>query len=81
VEKTQRSFVFRYEEAKEIPKYTSGAPILDRRGDVVGINTGIGRISGREFGHANPLSSILAHLEGALSATQQRNASGASGAP
>jgi hypothetical protein len=80
VERTPRSFVFRYEEEKEMPKYTSGAPILDRHGNVVGINTGIGRFTGREFGHANPLSSILAHLDEGLSASQSRNASGPSGA-
>jgi hypothetical protein len=78
VEKTVDSFAFRYEEAKEMPKYTSGAPILDSRGDVVGINTGLGRFAEREFGHANPLSSILAHIEGALSAFQVHNASGVS---
>jgi hypothetical protein len=70
VEKTPRSFVFRYEEAKEMPQYTSGAPLLDSCGDVVGINTGSGRFADREFGHANPLSSVLAHLERALSASE-----------
>jgi hypothetical protein len=65
---TPRSFVFRYEEAKGMPKHTSEAPILDGDGAVVGINTGLGRFAGHEFGHANPLSSIRAHLEGALSA-------------
>ena len=63
VEHTPRSFVFRYEEAKEMPKYVSGAPILNRRGEVVGINAGFGRFAGREFGHCNPVSSICAHLE------------------
>ena len=63
VEKTPRSFIFRYEEAKELPQHSSGAPILDAHGAVVGINTGLGRFAGREFGHANPLSSIRAHLQ------------------
>ncbi len=63
VEKTQRSFIFRYVESKQLPQHSSGAPILDAQGAVVGINTGLGRFSGREFGHANPLSSIRAHLQ------------------
>ena len=66
VEATPRTFIFRYEEAKETPKYSSGSAILNRDGEVVGINTGLGRFGEHEFGHANPLSSIRAHLEGAL---------------
>jgi len=66
VEKTDRTFIFRYDETKEIPKHSSGAPILDRHGEVVGINTGLGRFGDHEFGHANPVSSIRAHLEGAV---------------
>jgi S1-C subfamily serine protease len=49
-----------------MPKYSSGAPILDEDGCVVGINTGLGRFEGREFGHANPVSSIRAHLAEAI---------------
>ncbi len=66
VEKTARSFIFRYDEAKAMPPHSSGAPILDRHGHVVGINTGLGKFEGHEFGHANPLSSIRAHLTEAL---------------
>jgi hypothetical protein len=66
VENTARTFIFRYEEAKEMPKHSSGAPLIDRDGAVVGINTGLGRFDEYELGHANPLSSIRAHLEGAL---------------
>lgn len=66
VEVTARTFIFRYEEAKEVPKYCSGAAILDKDGEVVGINTGLGRFGGHEFGHAVPPSSIRAHLEASL---------------
>jgi Trypsin-like peptidase domain len=62
VEQSESSFVFRYEEAKEVAKYSSGAPILDAQGAVVGVNVGSGHYAGRQFGHANPLRSILAHL-------------------
>jgi hypothetical protein len=66
VENTRRGFIFRYEDSKEIPKHSSGAPVLDLDGAVVGINTGLGRLGRYEIGHANPLSSIRAHLREAL---------------
>jgi hypothetical protein len=66
VENTPRCFIFRYEEPKRLPNHASGAPILDRHGAVVGINTGRGRLGKYEVGHANPLSSIRAHLAEAL---------------
>ena len=66
VDRTPNSFVFRYEEAKAMPPHSSGAPILDRVGHVVGINTGLGKFAGHDMGHANPLSSIRAHLAEAL---------------
>jgi hypothetical protein len=69
LETSPRTFIFRYEEAKEVPKYCSGAAILDRHGEVVGINIGLGRFGRHELGHANPLSSIRAHLHGALRGT------------
>jgi hypothetical protein len=62
VEQTSRSFVFRYDEAKQSAKYSSGAPILNAAGAVVGINTGLGRYAEHDIGHANPLRSIRAHL-------------------
>jgi len=66
VENSPHCFVFRYEERKTLPKLVSGAPILNREGKIVGINTGIGIVSGREFGHANPVESIRSHLHNAL---------------
>jgi hypothetical protein len=66
VENTARGFIFRYVDSKEMPKHSSGAPILDLDGAVVGINTGLGRLGEYEIGHANPLSSIRAHLTEAL---------------
>ena len=66
VEINERSFVFRYEDAAEGPKYTSGAPLLNQKGEVVGINVGAGRFGGFRFGHANPVASIHDHLEQAL---------------
>jgi hypothetical protein len=66
VENTPRGFVFRYEEPKDMPQQSSGAPILDIDGAVVGINTGLGRLGCYDIGHGNPLSSIRAHLTEAL---------------
>jgi hypothetical protein len=62
VEVSPLTLVFRFDEVKSAPMHTSGAPILDQSGKVVGINTGRGRFEGREFGHGVPLSSIRAHL-------------------
>jgi hypothetical protein len=62
VENTPYGFIFRYEESKEMPKHSSGAPILNREGAVIGINTGLGRLGRYDIGHANPLSSIRTHL-------------------
>jgi hypothetical protein len=66
VENSPRGFIFRYEESKEMPKHSSGAPIVDLDDTVAGINTGLGRLGHYEIGHANPLSSIRAHLTEAL---------------
>lgn len=74
VEKTDRTFIFRYDEVKELPKHSSGAPLLDRTGAVVGINTGLGRLASRDIGHANPLSSIRAHLAKAREVVQRPRA-------
>jgi len=62
VERTPQSMVFRFSAGLEPPKYSSGAPILDGGGDVVGINVGGGRLDGRRYGHAVHVDSIRAHL-------------------
>ncbi len=66
VEKTDRCFVFRFEQGEEGPKYSSGAPILNRAGEVVGINVGEGCYRDRLFGHANHVESIRRHLASEL---------------
>lgn len=63
VEKTARSLVFKYEDLEaEKPNYSSGAPILDKNGEVVGINAGWGRIADQKVGHANHVENIRRHL-------------------
>ena len=62
-EKAERSFVFMFEDREaERPKSSSGAPILNKNGDVVGINVGGGRFKGEKFGHANHVENIRKHL-------------------
>ncbi len=62
IEKTDRSLVYRYESSKPLPKYCSGAPVLNGDGDVVGINIGAGFYESRRFGHANTVENIRNHL-------------------
>ena len=63
VEITERSLIFRFKGA-EIPRRTSGAPLLDRFGSVVGINVGGGKMKELVFGHANHVGNIRHHLNG-----------------
>lgn len=49
---------------------TSGAPVIDARGDVVGISLAGGPNSGELTAYANPTSAIRAALEGALAAAK-----------
>ncbi len=63
VEITDRSMVFKYEEPGEKPKYTSGAPILNKNSEVVGIIVGGGDFREQKLGHANHVGNIRKHLE------------------
>jgi Trypsin-like peptidase domain len=62
VERTERTLIFRFRSSDYLPDQTSGAPLLDRDGYVVGINVGAGRIEGYNFGHGNHVTSIRRHL-------------------
>ena len=63
VESTERTFIFRYvDKSESIPRFTSGAPLLDADGDVAAMNVGLGVFEGHCFGHANHVSSIRRHL-------------------
>lgn len=62
VDKNEHSFVFRYDDSEELPKTCSGAPILDKFGNVVAINVGAGYFENKRFGHGNHTESIQKHL-------------------
>jgi hypothetical protein len=62
VELTDQTLVFRFVDAASLPRFTSGAPLLNSAGDVVGINTGCGFLEGHFFGHGNHIRSIRRHL-------------------
>lgn len=62
VEATERTFVLRFASADETAPHSSGAPLLDRDGAVVGINVGSGCFSGQRFRHANHVGNIRTHL-------------------
>jgi len=62
VEITKRSLVFKYETSEEKKLYASGAPVLNKDGEVVGINIGGGKFKGEKFGHANHVENIHRHL-------------------
>jgi len=64
VEQTEATFIFRYlDDTAAMPRFTSGAPLVNRAGEVVAINVGFGTLDGRSFGHGNHVDSIRRHLE------------------
>jgi hypothetical protein len=63
VEINEKSLIFKYEDNREKPKYSSGAPVLDRNGEIAGINVGGGRLERQRLGHANHVGNIRKHLE------------------
>jgi len=67
VESTAGTLVFRFSTPTGGPHYTSGAPLLNAAGEVVGINVGRGFLDGIRLGHANHVESIRAHLASASS--------------
>jgi hypothetical protein len=62
VEITERTLIFRFVAGTAMPTYTSGAPLLDRIGEVVGLNIGGGMLDGHRIGHASHVTSIRRHL-------------------
>lgn len=67
VESNNENLIFLYENSEIDLTATSGAPILNKRGEVVGINISGGMLHGKLYGAANPASSIKKLLEESLS--------------
>jgi hypothetical protein len=68
VERTEFSLVYRFPAGTILPRYCSGAPIVDASGKVAGINLGEGYFDGFIFGHANQAESIRRHLANVINA-------------
>jgi hypothetical protein len=58
VEVTDETFVFRFAYPTTLPPYTSGAPLINSVGDVIGVNVGGGVLDGYRFGHAVHVASL-----------------------
>jgi hypothetical protein len=52
VERTELTMIFRFAPGTAIPRFTSGAPLVNRWGEVVGINVGGGVVDEYPHGHA-----------------------------
>jgi hypothetical protein len=68
VEITERAMVYKYEGPEQRPQYSSGSPIVNQEGEVVGITVGGGDLENQSLGHANHVKNIRKHLKEALSA-------------
>jgi hypothetical protein len=66
VEITDRSLVFKYENPGDKPKYSSGAPMVNKDGEIVGIIVGGGEFRNQKLGHANHVGNIRRHLDEAV---------------
>lgn len=64
---SDKSLIFEYEESDIVLNATSGAPIINSSGEVVGLNIGGGEQFGVMKGIANPCTSINKMLKKALS--------------
>jgi Trypsin-like peptidase domain/Zinc finger, ZZ type len=62
VEITDETFVFRFAKPVTFPPHTSGAPLLNRAGEVVAINVGGGTLDEHKLGHGAHVASVRRHL-------------------
>jgi len=66
VEIDDRSMIYAFEKSTDLPQYISGAPLVNRQGEVAGIIVGGGQLENRKLGHANHVANIRRHLHEAL---------------
>jgi hypothetical protein len=62
VESTERALVFKFRGRGAPPERTSGAPLMNAKGEIAGINVGRGRFEECWLGHATHAGSIRRHL-------------------
>lgn len=62
----EEQLVFRYEDSSINLQATSGAPILNHLGEVVGLNVGVRGGIEKLYGYANPAQSIRKYLRNAM---------------
>ena len=63
---SDKSLIFEYEQSDIVLNATSGAPIINSSGEVVGLNIGGGERLGVMNGIANPCTSIKKMIKKAL---------------
>jgi hypothetical protein len=62
VEITDKTFIFRFAPTAKFPPYTSGAPLLNHKGEVVGLNVSAGIVDQHKFGHGVHAANMRSHL-------------------
>jgi hypothetical protein len=62
VESTERTLVFCYRSRANVPSGTSGAPLINAQGEIIGINIGRGLLDNHQLGHGHHVTSIRRHL-------------------
>jgi hypothetical protein len=62
VEHSERALVYRFAPSSVTTTHSSGAPLVNRAGEVVGICVGGGAMDGQRFGHALHAASVRRHL-------------------
>jgi hypothetical protein len=72
VEASEAALVFRFVDSRRGPRFTSGAPIVNQRGQVAGINIGAGLLDGARYGHAHHVGNMRRHLMGAIAMNRRR---------
>ncbi|HMF76673.1 MAG TPA: trypsin-like peptidase domain-containing protein [Bryobacteraceae bacterium] len=61
VEQTAQTLIFRFS-APPVSRYSSGAPLLNNKGEVVGTNAGGGVLENQHLGHGSHVISMRRHL-------------------
>jgi hypothetical protein len=66
VDHSKMGFVYEFDNPDIHIVATSGAPVLNQKGEVVAINLGGGKYDNRSFGFGNPVTAFHSHLQTAV---------------